>query len=421
MLSALFSLLAPQQVPTGQALLDDVSRRAVRFFVEQSNPDTGLTRDRATNFEVKDQRRIASIAATGFALPAYAIGAKRGWISRSVALKRTHVTLDTLLNGTPRHKGWYYHFLDWQTGKREWKSELSSIDTAILVGGLVMIRQAWSDPAISKKIDRIIGGIDWQWMLTDGGAKPDSLLFCHGWNPENGFLEHRWHDYSEQMILYILGLGADRRIPAKAWEAWKRNAIKYQGIDLLMGGPLFMHQLSQGFLDFKDKRDRLGYNYWIASRQATLANRAFCIANPKKFEDYGPDLWGLSAGDGPDGYSAFGGPGWGDDNGTLIPTSAIASIMFTPDLSRRAADNFALDYEEAYGRYGFANGINPQRNWHSPDVVAIDLGMVLLAIENARDGLPHRWSMSHPIVKKGFERAGFRRSTGGALRRTGGG
>lgn len=401
-------LLGP--VPTGQALLDTLSRRTVNYFYEQSFPETGFTRDRAANFEIKDQRRVASIAATGFSLAALAIGAKRGWLDEYKAKERTITTLNALLTKAPRKNGWYYHWLDWQTGARVWESEVSTIDTAILVGGAILAKQAWRDKTISAKVDKIIAGIDWKWMLTDGGSKPTSITFTHGWKPEKGFIEHRWRDYSEQMILYLLALGADTKIPANTWEGFTRDPVRYEGIDLLMGGPLFMHQMTQGFFDFKNKRDRLGYDYWVASRAATLANRKYCIVNPKKYAGYGPDCWGLSAGDGPNGYKAYGAPHWGDDEGTIIPTSAISSILYTPELSRRAAEHFATNYAWAFGRYGFSNGFNPGQKWRSDDVIGIDLGMCLLAIENSRDGLPYKWTMSSPIVRRGFARAGFQPS-----------
>jgi hypothetical protein len=421
MLSTLFLLCAittPGQQPLrGEALLDELSKRAVRFFWEQSHPTTGLTKDRAANLVDTDTFDVSSVASVGFALTAYAVGAERGWLGRDEALDRVRLTLRSLESTAQRERGWFYHFIDWETGRRVWDSEASSIDTSILLAGILVAETYFRDPQVDETARRIRDGIDWVWMLTDGGAKPDEATFSHGYIPEKGFLPHRWANYSEHPMLVLQGLGSQAKVPPAAWEAFRRNVIEYKGLELLEGGPLFMHQMSHGFLDFSGQRDRLGFDYAIATRNATLANRLYCIENPKGFKDYGPNFWGLTAGDSPDGYKAFGAPGWGEDNGTIVPTCAVASMPFTAQESLAAAEYFYENHPEMWGRYGFSNAINPSRDWVGPDVIGIDLGMMMMGIENYRDGFVWRMSMAHPVYREGMRRAGLRPSVGSSALR----
>jgi hypothetical protein len=243
-------------------------------------------------------------------------------------------------------------------------------------------------------------------MLTNGGALPNSLTFCHGWTPEGGFIPYRWDSYSEHLLLLIQALGSSTSsVPYEVWTSFSRPLITYGGFTVIQAGPLYLHQIPQGFLDFGLHKDAYGYDYAQNSRSATLADRTYCINNPHGFTGYGANFWGLSASDGPDGYAAFGGPGWGADNGTINPAAMLASAMFTPAQCMAAANAIYVGYPSWFGRYGFADGINPSRNWRSPDVIGIDLGMMMLGIENARDRLPWRLSMSHPVNVLGFKRA----------------
>lgn len=390
-------------------ILDDLSQRAVRYFWEQSDSETGLTRDRGPNKKggKENNPEISSIAATGYALAAYAIGAERGWLPRKEVVDRACTTLRTVLTKVEGSHGWYFHFVDRRTGKRAWDSELSSIDSGLLFAGMLVAERGLKDAAFSKLSQQVLDRIDWHWMMTDDGWKPESMTFCHGWKPEGGFLSSRWNSFSEHMYLYVLGYAMWPDMPKGSWAAWDRPSVQYKGRDLITGGPLFMHQMSQGFIDFRGYRDPQGYDYFVEARNATLANRAYCIENPKGFEGYGPDIWGLSACDKPDGYGAQGAPGWIEDNGTLAPAAAVASMPFTPEESLAAAQAFRSRYPESYGQYGFASGINPSQKWTGPDVIGIDLGQMLLNLENARDGLPHRWMMSHPLVQAGFRKIGF--------------
>jgi hypothetical protein len=394
----------------GWALLDDASRRAVRYFIERSHPVTGFTKDRSRNFFTNDSddHFVGSIAAIGFALSAYGIAAERGWMKRNEAIALSRKTLKSMIEIAPKHEGWYYHWLNWETGKREWKSEVSTIDSSILWCGMILNAQALRDPQISKMSDQILKAVNWNYMRTNGGTKPEKQTVTMGWHDETGFISGEWDEYSENAMIYLLMLGLDAKAPDSCWAAFKRKEANAYGRKCYTGGPLFLHQMSQVFFDFKNKRDSLGIDYWENSRVVTLLQRQYSNENPKGFKGYTEKLWGLSACDIPTGYGAQGFPGWGDDNGTLAPPAAIASVMFTRNESIEAAEEFLRVYPNSYGRYGFTGGINATKDWIAPDVIGIDLGQMMLGIENARDGLPNKLFMRHPVVKRGMERAGFR-------------
>ncbi|RYG48024.1 hypothetical protein EON79_05710 [bacterium] len=404
------AFLTLAQAPTqGTALLDDLQKRSVAFFWEQSHPETGFSKDRAANDPAKPAPNdIASSASVGFALVAYPIGVERKWLKREEALARTKLTLKSLLEKWPHQNGWLFHFVDWKTGARQWNSEASTIDTSICLAGVLAAERYWKDPEVSRDAKAFADRIDWKWALTDGGAKPDAVHFTMGWTPENGFIKARWETFDECKMIYLQAYGLSD-ITTEGWDRIKREPVDYKGLKMIRGGPLFMHQMSESFYDFREMRDRLGYNYFVESKNAALGNRQYCIDNPKGFKAYGKDFWGLSACDHPGGYNAFGAPGWIDDNGTITPTSAVASVQFLPKEAQKFAENMRKNHPKAWGRYGFPNGYNPNENWTGPDVIGIDLGMMLLAIENHRTGLPMKLSSSHPAIHKGYERAGLKK------------
>ncbi|RYG25164.1 hypothetical protein EON82_08175 [bacterium] len=394
------------------SLLDDLQHRAIDFFWEQSSPANGFTKDRAPNdAKRKPSNNIASCASVGFALVAYPIGVERKWLGREEALSRTRTTLRHLLTDWPHQRGWLYHFVNWKTGKREWNCETSTIDTSICLAGVLAAERYWKDPQVRRDAQAFAKRIDWQWALSDGGAKPDAVHLTMGWKPEEGFLKARWETFDECKMLYVQAYGLSD-IRTDGWDKIVREPVTYKGIDLIRGGPLFIHQMSESFYDFRGMRDRLGYSYSVESRNAALGNRQYCIDNPKGMKAYGPDFWGLSASDVPDGYTANGAPGWIQDDGTITPTSAVAAVQFVPREAMSFAEAMRRDHPRAWGRYGFPNGYNPNQNWIGPDVIGIDLGMMLLAIENHRTGLPMKLSASHPAIKRGFERAGLRKVAG---------
>ena len=342
-------------------------------------------------------------------MTAYAIGVQRGWLSRAEAKARALTTLKTISKLQNEH-GWCYHFLDWKTGERMWQCEASTIDTTIMIAGMIVGEQFWQDKQITKLTDAFLKRIDWNWAMTNGGALPSETTISMGWKPEEGFLKNaRWENFDENKMLYVLAYGLSD-ITSAGWAKVKREPVHYAGFDMIRGGPLFMHQMSESFMSFKGVRDPLGYDYAVETKNATLGNRQYCIDNPKGLKAYGPNFWGLSACDFPDGYNAFGAPGWINDDGTITPTSAVASMPFTPKESLAAAEHFVAAFPQAVGRYGFSNGMNPTRNWNGPDVIGIDLGMMMCGIENYRTGLVNKLSASHPVVKRGFARIGFQPS-----------
>jgi len=393
--------------PQDLSRLDDLEHRAVNFFWEQSNPETGFSKDRATNADRQETHDVASCASVGFALVAYAIGAERKWIPRKDALERTKVTLDGLINKWPQEHGWLYHFIDYEKGTRIWECEASSIDTSICLAGVLAAQEYWSDRKVDQDSKSFLDRIDWKWMLAGGDLKSNQQHLSMGWHPGGGFIDARWNDYNESKMLYIQAYGSSD-IPTGGWDAIRRPELNFHGIDLIQGGPLFMHEMSESFYPFKGLRDRLGFDYSVAERNAALANRAYCMENPKKMAAYGPDFWGLSACDAPDGYSAFGAPGNINDDGTITPTSPIAAVAVTPNESLAFFDAMRKNHPEAWGKYGFPNGYCPQRKWTGPDVIGIDLGMMMCGVENARTGFVWRLSMKNPIVRKGYDRAGMK-------------
>jgi hypothetical protein len=408
-LQAALALAINSSAPPINPLLDDLEHRAVRFFWEQSNPANGFSKDRASNKDGVDEHTIASCASVGFALASYCIGAERSWLTRQEALERTRVTLSHLNSDWPQHHGWLYHFVDWKTGARQWNCEVSTIDTSICLAGVIDAEQYWKDSEVTDEAEKFIHRIDWNYMITDDGGKPKSLTICMGWSPERQFIPSRWDNWDELKMIYVQAYGLSD-VSTDGWAQINRPPVLYKGIYLITGGPLFMHEMSESFYSFKGQRDMLGYNYWVESKNAAMANRQYCIDNPKNFAAYGPNFWGLSACDVPGGYDAEGAPGWISDNGTITPTSAVASIQFIPDKAISFADAMRHDHPEAWGRYGFPNGYCPNQKWVDPDVIGIDLGMMMTAVENVRSGLMTRLSSQSPIVKRGMERMGFVKS-----------
>lgn len=398
------------------ALLDSLQRKAVEFFWREAPPETGQVKDRAKNTGT-DTYTVSSIASTGFALAALGIGAERGWIPRKQAEARVVKTLRFLRHRMPHEHGWFYHFVDMRTGERVWKCELSSIDTALLVAGAIVAGGYFPKGEAPRLVDQIYRRIDFPWMLTDGGKKPGERTLSMGWKPESGFLTSRWDHYCELMLLYLLGLGSPTHpIPAACWGAWRRPETtygEYRGVALDL--PLFVHQYSHAFVDFRGMRDRTGFEPWKNSVVATRMNRQFCIDESPKYRGYGPLSWGLSASDGPDGYRAFA-PKPGQHDGTITPWVVAASLPLAPDICLPTLAAMRKE-EDLWGRYGFTDAFNRDRNWIDPDVIGIDLGAALLMIENHRTGRVWKHFMANPAMRKGLQRAGLGRSGGATQKR----
>ncbi|MDA1190639.1 MAG: hypothetical protein O3A46_03025 [Candidatus Poribacteria bacterium] len=403
-------------IETTDDLVNEAARRAVLYFWQEANPHTGLVKDRAVNFAERDEYVVSSVAATGFGLVAVAVGAENGWLPREDARARTETTLRFFRDESPHEHGWFYHFVHYQTGERYWDCELSSIDTALLLAGALFAAQYWGDE-IAVLADDLYERVDFNWMLTDGGARPDSLTLNHGWKPESGFLAHRWGSYSELMVLYLLGIGSPTHpIPPETWGAWKRPTGEYGGYETFYVGPLFTHQFSHAFIDFGGKRDALGWDYWRASVNATLGNRQFCIDHADEYASYGENSWGLSACDAPDGYRAYGAPpGYATHDGTVATLAMIASLPFAPDETRAAMSHLYRTHgDRHWGKYGFGDSFNLDRNWFAEDVIGIDLGAWVCMWANARDGFVWGRMMRHPAVERAMDAVGFREDTSGS-------
>jgi hypothetical protein len=397
------------------AFLEDLSRRSFRYFWEQADPDTGLVMDRArTDGSPPDEnhRNVASSASTGFGLTALCIAAERRWINPTEARERVRVTLRFFAERAFETHGWFYHWMDARTGERRWSSEVSSIDTAILLAGILTARQKFhTDAEIVRLATTIYERVDFPWMLNGHPA-----LLSHGWKPESGFLLARWDTYSEDAILYLLAIASPTHpIPPGAWYAWRRERIEYDGYRYYgaRGVPLFMHQYAHAWIDFRGRRERKGarINYFTNSIIATRAHRAFCLSLSKEFPGYGQNVWGITASDSPKGYVAWGGPPrHAAIDGTVVPSAAGGSLMFTPDISipalRAMYERFG---KRIYGRYGFADAFNPNTGWVDRDVISINLGIILLSAENLRSGNVWGWFMRNPEITQAMSLIGFAR------------
>jgi len=398
----------PKSQLTDEQLLDEVQRRAILYFWETADPRTGLVNDRASNFG-DDSYTEASSAATGYGLAALAIGVEHGWLNRSEAETRARETIQFLLS-MPNQHGWMLHYVDKRSGLRTWKSEFSSLDTALLLAGAIVCSEYFSSDdssnEISVLVDTLYRRVDWWWMLTNEGAKPQKRILSHGWHPESRFIGYDYGGYSEAILLYLLGLGAPTNpLPKETWEAITRPMQTYDGAQSLQGGPIFIHQMPSGFFNFRNQRDRLGYDYWVSSTNAMIIHRQFCLDRSAEFRTYAEGFWALNASDGPQGYAAYGAPE-GTNDGTVSPTGAISSIPFTPELAFSAVRSL-YKKRGLWGKYGFVNAFNIDKNWVDKDVIGIDLGMVLLSIENYRTGLI--WTLMNSFYSSGpaLRAAGF--------------
>ncbi len=437
------------------AFLDDLERRTFFWFWDKTNPKNGLVPDR------EPTPSFSSVAAVGFGLTAYPIGVERGWVTREAARERTLTTLRFLrvapagepASGLSGTRGFLYHFLDMETGRRFETVELSTMDTALCLAGALFCESYFDGEDSAERdvralAEELFRRADWPWAAT-----PRPPRISMGWTPEAGFLDYDWKGYNEAMIVYVLALGSPTYpVGEAAWTAYT-STYKWEtfhGQTFVNFAPLFGHQYSQIFLDLEGLRDAYmrekGIDYFENSRRATLAQRAYAIANPGGFSGYGEDVWGLTACDGPADatldvngrpvrfYSyAARGAGARDvrDDGTLAPAAAAGSLPFTPELSVRALRTMVSRWgDELYGPYGFRDAFNPtftfsaalrhgrvvaRKGWFDVDALGIDQGPILAMIENQRSGLVWRTMRKNPAIVRGLVRAGF---TGGWLAKT---
>ena len=432
--------------------LDTVQTRTFRWFWETTNPRNGLVPDRWPT------KSFSSVAAIGFGLTAYIVGVERGYVSRTDARARTRTTLEFLLHapegatatGVTSYKGFFYHFLDMDTGLRFQQVELSTIDTALLLGGVLVCREYFDgtdadEVAIRALADSLYARVDWPW------ASPNPPIVSMGWKPESGFIPAEWRGYNEAMLLYVLALGSPSHpIDPAAWTRWTdtyewRDFYGYPHVNF---APLFGHQYSHLWIDFRGIQDaymrQRGIDYFENSRRATLSQRAYATANPGQWRDYGPEIWGLTAVDGPldtvmvvDGrqrrfftYSARGASANEvRDDGTLAPTATGGSVPFAPDVTIPALKAMRVKYgDNLFAQYGFLDSFNPTYRdarvrtqhgrvvdgvaWFDTDYLGIDQGPIIVMIENYRTDLIWRLMRKSPYIRRGLERAGF---TGGWL------
>jgi hypothetical protein len=421
--------------------VDDVGRLqqdAVGYFLRAANRDNGLIADSSR------EGAPCSIAATGLGLAAYVVGAERGFLPRREAAERTLTAL-RFFRDSPQgeepdatgHRGFYYHFLDMKTGRRVWQCELSMIDTTILIAGALTSGMYFAAAADDEREIRELAGflyerIDWPWAAAHGS------VVSMGWKTGAGFLSYGWEGYSEAMLLYVLGLGSPTHpLPEESYGAWTRS---YQwenlyDIDFLFAAPLFIHQLSHVWIDFRGIQDKFMQekrcDYFENSRRATAVQQRYALRNPKWYRGYGENCWGITSGPGPGfstqrgeggierqfyGYVARGVP-FGPDDGTLAPWATVASLPFAPEIVLAALRHFRTAYPEVVSEDGLLTSFNPtfdtgdgaHRGWLCPEHYGLDQGPVALMIENCRSGLLWRLMRECPAVVTGLRRAGFRK------------
>ena len=389
---------------TDDQLLGEIQRAAFDFFWNEANPSTGQVKDRALA-RGNDPRLMSSIAATGFGLTGLCIAHQRGYGKSVDIVERVRTTLRFVFSQMPHEHGFFYHFVDMKTGKRWEKCELSSIDSSLLLCGVLTARQYFADREIKDLATKIYERVDWPWMLNGGST------FSMGWKPESGFLSARWDHYCELMMIYLLGIGSPTHpVPADAWQAWSRPKISYQGISYISGSdPIFTHQYSHAWFDFHGKHDAYA-NYFDNSVKATKAHKLFCLSLHDRFPDYSEDLWGISASDYVHGYTAWGGPPpQGPIDGTVVPCATGGSLPFLFDdcirVLRTIRDRFG---DKAWQRYGFVDAFNPLTNWYDPDVLGIDLGITMLMVENYRTGFVWQTFMKNPEAEAAMQKVGFK-------------
>ncbi len=389
--------------PQDDQFLNDLEHASFLFFWEQANPQTGLIKDRC-NVHVKDTGLAASIASTGFGLTAICIGDQRGFISHAAARLRVLQTLSYLWHKLPTHRGFFYHFANINTGERMWDSEVSSVDTTILLCGVLTCRQHFHDQDIDELAHAIFDRVDWTWL------SEDTSLLSHGWKPELGFIPSRWDLYSEHMMMYLLAMGSTAHpLDKEVWFAWKRTVFEYDGLRYIGSfAPLFVHQYSHAWFDFRGKRDRFA-NYFQNSVIATDVHRRFCLELNVQFSDYSNALWGITASDSQQGYVVWGGPpAMGPIDGTIVPSAAGGSLPFLPAATTRVLRTIHDHYPNAWSRYGFVDAFNPLTDWYDTDVIGIDTGITMLMAENLRTGFVWNAFMKNPEAQRGMELAGFK-------------
>lgn len=405
------SALKIRNVINFDRFLDEVEKAAFDYFVHEVDSHSYFVQDRRSGADV------FSTGLTGFQMPAYVIGIERGWIKKEEVLKRVNRLMDVVLNQLSRYQGLLPHWLG--AGRKEiWEIEKGDVvETSYFLAGALTAKQYFTgnDPqekSFREKVDQFYRGIDWNSLLRRKKREDEHGLLPWHWSKKDGPSDFEVRGYNEAMITYLLALGApENAIPASSWKAWTATYQqgRYGEYKVIACAPLFTHQYSHLWIDFRGIRDDHA-NYFENSIQATLANREFSL----KANNYSGELWGLTASEGPGGYKAYGAPPVSSavpvlNDGTIAPTASTTSIMFTPQISIAAMKYIKDQYgEKIWGPYGFKDALNPKQNWFSEHYLGLDLGPMVLGIENYRTGLIWKLFMKNPEIQAGLKQAGFR-------------
>jgi hypothetical protein len=391
-------------VKADEAFLAEMIRLGCDFFWEHGHPQTGQVLDRARADGKTETRRMASIAATGFGLSALCVADRYGFYPHEQILERVRNTMRFHWKTLPQKEGFFYHFSDWETGVTSRGSELSSIDTALLLCGVLSCRAYFHDAEIQDLATKIYERVNWPWML-DGGSTPSM-----GWFERTGFLKARWNMFAEEMMLYLLAIGSPTHPLAPSyWDNFSRPTVKFQGIEYLSAdAPIFIHQYTQAWFDMRGKRDKYA-DYFENSKKATEAHRLFCISLGG---NYSAEYWGITASDSEQGYTGWGGPPkQGDIDGTVVPAAAAGSLAFLPGECLQTLIAMRKKFgQRAWGRYGFVDAFNPAKPWYDGDVLGIDLGIGVLAAENLRSGMMWDTFMRNKEMVEAMRLVGFKKT-----------
>ncbi|MHB1674761.1 MAG: glucoamylase family protein [Acidobacteriaceae bacterium] len=394
---------------TDDQFLDAIEQAAFQFFFDEADPNTGLIKDRAlaTGNDV-GTLTYSSIASVGFGLTGLCIGAQRNYAPSSQIEERVQTTLSFILDQMPNVHGFFYHFVDMTTGDRNGTSEVSSIDTTIMLCGVLTCRQYFSgNPTIVSLATQIYEQIDWPWMMNGKN------VMCMGWTPESGFLTYYWNTYAEEMMMYLLAMASPTNpIQPSSWSAFSRPTITYQGLTYIAGAPtLMIHQYSHAWFDFRNKQDAFA-NYFQNSITATQAHKLFCLSLASQFPDYSSDLWGITPSDSVNGYVSWGGPpATGPIDGSIVPCAAGGSMVFDFADCLQVLRTIRSQYPAAWQKYGFVDAFNPLTGWYDEDVIGIDLGISMLMAENQRTGFVWSTFMTNPEAVSAMSIAGFHAAT----------
>ncbi|MCK9398631.1 MAG: hypothetical protein M0Q51_01380 [Bacteroidales bacterium] len=417
-----------------EIMLDSIQQMTFLFFLNEHHPGWGIVKDRTASWAP------SSIASTGFGIPSFAIGAERNWITREQAAQITLNILNFFINSVQSpdtnvtgYKGFYYHFLKMDSGTREWNCELSSIDTGLLMMGIIFARNYYNlDNEIENQIrllaGKLIDRIDWDFMEMPASGE-FAYTISMGWTPEKGLHDMGWSGYNEALLLYVLAAGSGMKNVEQSYQSWLKNYkwyTPYEGLSHAAFPPLFGHQFSQAFIDCRGLVDAFmkekGIDYFENSRRATYVQRQYAIDNPHGWVGYDSLCWGVTASDGPTekynfddkeflGYAGRGtsGPDYNYfDDGTIAPYGSLSSLPFAPEIVLPTIKSIIEKYgEKLWGRYGFYDAFNPTANWINDDFIGIDQGPMLIMIENFRTGLVWNYMMKDPVIQKGLNKLGF--------------